>query len=54
LGKGDVDFPGIVAHMETVGYDGWAIVEQDVLSAKPGYPKAASRRNREYLREIGL
>jgi inosose dehydratase len=54
LGKGDVDFPAIVAHMETVGYDGWAIVEQDVLSATPEYPKAAARRNREYLREIGL
>lgn len=54
LGKGDVDFPAIVAHMENLGYDGWAIVEQDVLAATPDYPKAASRRNREYLREIGL
>lgn len=54
LGKGDVDFPAIIDHVENLGYDGWAIVEQDVLSATPEYPKAAARRNREYLRELSL
>jgi len=26
-----VDFPGVFAEMERLGYDGWAVVEQDVL-----------------------
>lgn len=54
LGKGSVDFPGVIAEMERLGYDGWAIVEQDVLEADKDYPRQAARRNREYLRSLGL
>jgi inosose dehydratase len=53
LGKGDVDFPRIKAELENMGYDGWIVVEQDVLPGM-GKPKESARRNREYLSSIGL
>jgi inosose dehydratase len=53
LGKGDVDFPGVLEALKTIGYDGWIVVEQDVLPGM-GTPKESARRNREYLRSIGL
>ena len=54
LGNGSVDFPGIIAEMERLGYDGWAIVEQDVLTDDLDAPRESARRNREYLRSLGL
>jgi inosose dehydratase len=53
LGKGSVDFPGVLAALRDVGYDGWIVVEQDILPGM-GDPKESARRNREYLRSIGL
>ncbi len=53
LGKGSVDFPGILKEMERLGYDGWAIVEQDVLADDLDAPRQSARRNREYLRKLG-
>jgi inosose dehydratase len=53
LGKGEVDFPGVLAAMEALGYDGWAIVEQDVLVNDLDAPKQSAARNREYLRSLG-
>lgn len=53
LGKGSVDFPGILAHMETLGYSGWAIVEQDVLTDDLDAPRRSARRNRDYLKKLG-
>ena len=53
LGKGEVDFPGILAAMEKLGYDGWVIVEQDVLVDDLDAPKQSARRNRDYLRQFG-
>jgi len=54
LGQGDVDFPGVIAEMEKHGYDGWAIVEQDVLVEDPTAPRRISQANRDYLKSIGL
>lgn len=54
LGNGSVDFPGIIAEVERLGYDGWAIVEQDVLTDDLDAPRQSARRNREYLRSLGL
>lgn len=54
LGHGSVDFPGIIAAVEKLGYDGWAIVEQDVLTEDLNAPRESARRNREYLRKLGL
>ena len=53
LGKGEIDFPLIKAELEKMGYDGWIVVEQDVLPGM-GKPKASAQRNREYLASIGL
>lgn len=53
LGKGEVDFPAVLRAMEQLGYDGWAVVEQDILSDDRDYPTQASRRNRDYLRSLG-
>ncbi len=54
LGQGVVDFPGIIAEVEKLGYDGWAIVEQDVLTDDLEAPRRSARRNREYLKKLGL
>ncbi len=53
LGKGAVDFPSIKAELENQGYDGWIVVEQDVLPGM-GRPFDSALRNREYLRSIGF
>jgi inosose dehydratase len=53
LGQGDVDFPAILAKLRAMSYDGWIVVEQDVLPGM-GRPIESARRNREYLRAIGL
>lgn len=53
LGKGEVDFPLIKAELEKIGYDGWIVVEQDVLPGM-GKPKESARRNRDYLASIGF
>lgn len=53
LGQGCVDFPAVLAWLQAQNYQGWITVEQDVLPGM-GTPKESARRNREYLREIGL
>ncbi len=53
LGKGDVPFPAIVDELHRMGYQGWIVVEQDVLPGM-GTPKESAQRNREYLRSLGL
>lgn len=51
LGKGSVDFPAVLRWLKANGYDGYALVEQDVLPGL-GTPEESARRNREYLRTI--
>jgi inosose dehydratase len=53
LGQGSVAFPALIAELDEMGYNGWGVVEQDVLPGM-GSPKESARRNREYLRSIGL
>lgn len=53
LGKGCVNFKGVVDWLNARNYTGWVLVEQDVLP-KMGAPKDSARRNREFLRSIGL
>jgi inosose dehydratase len=53
LGRGCVNFAAVKTWMESRDYDGWLCVEQDVLPGM-GVPKESARRNREYLRGIGL
>ena len=51
LGKGSVDFPAVLRWLKANHYDGYTLVEQDVLPGM-GTPKESARRNREYLRSI--
>jgi inosose dehydratase len=53
LGKGAVDFKAIKDLMEEKAYEGWIVVEQDVLPGM-GNPKLYAKNNRLYLQTIGL
>jgi inosose dehydratase len=56
LGTGDVALDDVLEQLRARGYDGWLVVEQDILpdASDPGKPVADQRLNREYLRERGL
>ena len=53
LGQGDVDFPAVLTKLNQLQYQGWIVVEQDVLPGM-GSPKQSAERNRKYLKSIGL
>jgi inosose dehydratase len=53
LGRGCVDFPAVLRALGEIGYDGWIVVEQDILPGM-GDPRESARRNRDYLRSIGI
>jgi inosose dehydratase len=51
LGKGAVDFPKVLRRLAEWNYQGYVLVEQDVLPGM-GAPKESARRNRQYLASI--
>lgn len=53
LGQGAVDFVAVRDALLATGYQGWIVVEQDVLP-NMGSPKESARRNRGYIRKLGL
>ena len=53
LGKGNVDFESVVSILNEKGYDGWIVVEQDVLPGM-GSPKKCANHNRKYIKSLGL
>lgn len=53
LGKGEIPFQAVKAELERLGYDGWVVVEQDVLPGM-GSPMDSALRNRQYLASLGL
>ncbi len=53
LGEGCVDFDAIATWLREQGYSGYITVEQDILPGM-GRPLDSARRNREYLRSLGL
>jgi len=53
LGQGCVDFPAVLNWLRQRDYDGWVVVEQDVLPGM-GSPKQSALRNRQYLRAKGV
>jgi len=53
LGRGGVDFAGVRDRLRAHGYDGWIVVEQDVLPSM-GTPAASAARNRQFLAGLGL
>ena len=48
LGKGNVDIPGVVRELKTIGFKGWADVELDGAAD----PAASAVRNRDYLMKV--
>ncbi|MBP9946778.1 MAG: TIM barrel protein, partial [Vicinamibacteria bacterium] len=56
LGQGVVDFKGVYAALARHGYDGWLIVEQDVVPDASGRlqpdPTESARASRKYLQEV--
>ncbi|MFH1530059.1 MAG: TIM barrel protein [Pseudomonadota bacterium] len=52
LGAGAVDFPALANRLRRDGYEGWVVVEQDVLPGM-GTPLESARRNRATLRSLG-
>lgn len=53
LGRGGVDFREVLDWLDHHDYDGWVVVEQDVLTGL-GTPRESARRNREFLRGLGV
>ena len=53
LGKGGVDFPLIVKILKEKGYNGWIVVEQDILPGM-GSPKKYALKNRDFIKSFGL
>jgi inosose dehydratase len=56
LGTGDVALDDVLAQLQGHDYQGWLVVEQDILpdATDPGKPVIDQRLNREYLQARGL
>lgn len=56
LGKGGVDFPRFLEILRAHNYQGWMIVEQDVVkntgADKPWSPLQSAIQSRQYLRDV--
>jgi inosose dehydratase len=53
LGKGEVNFPQVLNWLKENNYQGYALVEQDILPGM-GKPFESALKNRNYLKSIGL
>jgi inosose dehydratase len=53
LGRGSVDFASLLDRLNASHYDGWIVVEQDVLPSM-GTPAASALRNRRFLSGLGV
>ncbi|WP_376796808.1 TIM barrel protein [Thermogemmatispora sp.] len=53
LGQGAVPFAAVLAWLQNHAYQGWIVVEQDVLP-EMGSPYLSALRNRQYLSRLGL
>lgn len=53
LGKGNVDFKSVVEILNNKGYEGWIVVEQDVLPGM-GSPRDCAAHNRGFIKSLGL
>jgi inosose dehydratase len=53
LGTGQVDFAAVLEQLRAIEYDGWIVVEQDVLPSM-GTPAESAARNRRFLARIGV
>ena len=53
LGKGSVPFDAVAHWLREYNYQGWIVVEQDVLPGM-GSPEASARRNRDFLKTLAF
>lgn len=53
LGRGSVDFVGLLDVLREFEFEGWAVVEQDILPGKGMNPLESARRNLAYLKQNG-
>jgi len=53
LGNGAVDFAAVLSALQSIDYDSWVVVEQDLFPGT-GTPKESAIRNRAYLRQLGI
>jgi inosose dehydratase len=54
LQRGAVDFIAFRDVLRDINYEGWAIVEQDMYPAPFDKPLPIAKRNRQYLRDVGI
>lgn len=54
LGKGHVDFVGLLDVLKEIDFDGWAVVEQDILPESGLNPLKSAKRNLAYLKDVGI
>lgn len=56
LGQGIIDFGTILKHLQTAHFDGWVVVEQDVLEGgeQSAPPLVNATAGREFLRRLGI
>jgi inosose dehydratase len=56
LGKGSIDFSRVISLLQRGNFDGWVVVEADVLPGGVGAdaPLANARAGREYLHRLGI
>src|SRR5260370_11678864 len=53
LGEGGVNLPGVMRALQSAGFDGWAVFEQDVDPTLPSVnPMASAARSPEQLRAL--
>ncbi len=51
LGQDGIDFEAVLVELNRQNYQGWIVVEQDVLPGM-GAPRESAQRNRDHLRSI--
>ncbi len=58
LGQGALDIAGVILHLESIGFQGWYVLEQDTsLDAPPAEgegPVHAAAESVEFLRSMAL
>jgi inosose dehydratase len=52
LGRGDVDITSIVGSVEHGGYQGWYVLEQDTILARPVHPGLAQLRDQAPMADV--
>jgi inosose dehydratase len=52
LGHGSVDLAAVVDALRAIGYEGWAVVEQDRAADAAGDPVADLRASRDYMQAL--